>query len=764
MKSNQNHTEESQFKTLKRIMQAIMLLLLITTVVISCKKDNPEPDPVVPPTEDVPPVFPDKKICIMSEYETTRNLPFSGHKVNKLGTGLLGSAGKHIWEGLNFVGEVVWEAFDFHNTEANFEDIKDQLDDIQNQIDVLNSTIENLADAMNVDFAKLSSYISSTALNQQIAYVQTAMGGGSYNQLMFYPNVAARYQADSTNAQNKSDMADLKLHAHGFANKIYGDMSPASMTNVINNMNQLLCPTVGNGDNALSDYAKTLLDECKGKVHDSATAMQAYLMLESYFLKVVNYQFQAATVMVNACNMLDHNGQHNYASTFWNSEMGRIIPEEVDVFLSTVDYMTANLSEYRTKDQFIHDMGYACYGLAPENMYFHVLARSRFLANLLYEASGSPRPVICGSIMVPHIYSTDASNPEKPNPITVNIGASSIQSNGAKYASMLPYTYWDADKTCHPDNNWDLYNFSTSATDTTWACTPQTIQIVSSSPTSPWPHSLDISWSITPLYYNPANPSQTSTTRTADCSFQFAYSSTSWRWGYLLLSNPTEGEKLHNSFNAENYNPKFRDFPLDVQSYSYYDITSCTMCNYYYQNNKTSDVIKFSYPKYAGKLKASGDLLYFTVDKSYSIMDARIMSVKTADILPDGVQVGSNAIEAWALCNGFVNNELLYPDSNQIAVSIGTRYSKVDDLNGDLYHVYGDLIKHTYVVDKAQYSFPTRFNKVEIEKNKSYVPGVQYFNFLNHFRPNDRKHISIELNYAYQFIYTGNYNCPDPPK
>jgi hypothetical protein len=409
-------------KNLKRFIQAFMLLFFVMIVVISCRKDTTDPDPVVPPADEIPPVIPDKKICIMSEYETSRQLPFPGHKINKLGTGLLGSIGESIWSVLSFAGKVVWEAYDFHHTEANFEDIKTQMDEIQDQVDLLNSSIVDLANEMNVDFGKLSSYISSTALNEQIAFVQTAMGGGSYNQLMFYPNVAARYQADSTNVQNQLDMQSLRLHAHGFASNIYNDMTPASMTNVINNMNQLLCPTVGSGDNALTDYAKTILDECKGKVNDSATAMKAYVMLESYFLKVVNYQFQAATVMVNACNMLDHNGQHGYASTFWKSEMERIIPAEVDVFISTVDYMVANLTEYRTPERFVNDMAYVSYGIAPDDIFFHALARSRFLANMLYEASGRPRPIICGSVMVPNIYYTDASNPETPEKVTVKSG------------------------------------------------------------------------------------------------------------------------------------------------------------------------------------------------------------------------------------------------------------------------------------------------------------------------------------------------------
>lgn len=736
-----------QNKTLKKIIQAMMLLLLLVVVAISCRKDDPGPDPVVPPTNGVPPVIPDKKICIMSQYETSRSLPFPGHKINKLGTGLLGGVGHIAWESISLVGEVVWEAFDYLHTEAKFDEIEDQLDGIQDQIEVLNQTIENLADEMNMDFAKLSSYISSTALNEQIAYVQTAMGGGTYNQLMFYPNVAARYQADSTNAQNQSDMKDLKLHAHGFASNIYNDMSPASMTNVINNMNQLLCPTVGNGDNALTGYAKTLLDECKGKVNDSASAMQAYLMLESYFLKVVNYQFQAATVMVNACNMLDHDGQHGYAATFWDSEMGRIIPEEVDVFLSTVDYMVANLSEYRSNDRFVHDMDYVSYGIAPDYMFFHVLARSRFLANMLYEASGASHHVICGSVMVPHIYNADATNPEKPNPVTVKIGSSEITSEGTKLASIIPYTYWDTDKTCHPDNNWDFYNFGTSATDTTWTCSPQPIQFVAGSSASPWPHSVDISWAITPLYYNPSDPSKFSTTRTADCSFQFAYFYENWQWGYMLLSNTAKMTKLPSPFDLNSYHDHFA-----------YDFPAVPFCGWGRANSAgkqhfvADDKIIFTQPDdYTGSLQATGTI---TNDEFYTIGDSRYQKVETGSGLPPVLNNNTNALEAWGCYNGSVNASHLDADYPWIIVSLAATHW--NSTGGD-YFLVGDVLKDNILIEHNNFSLPAHFGvRVPLETGKEYNAGVQYVFFDNQDITNDP--FDLKIRSSMQYVYQGFYN------
>ncbi|MBK6962803.1 MAG: hypothetical protein IPH20_02440 [Bacteroidales bacterium] len=735
-------------KNLKRIIQAMTLLVLLVIVVVSCRKDDSDPDPVVPPTDVVPPVIPDQKINMMSAYETSRQLPFPGHKINKLGTGLLGFKFHPYWEGAEFIGEVVWEAFDYLHTEAKFDEIEDQLDDIQDQIEVLNSTIEHLADEMNIDFAKLSSYISSTALNEQIAFVQTAMGGGTYNQLMFYPNVAARYQADSTNIQNQLDMKDLKLHAHGFASNIYNDMSPASMTNVINNMNQLLCPTVGSGDNALTGYAKTILDECKGRVNDSDTAMQVYLMLESYFLKVVNYQFQAATVMVNACNMLDNDGQHGYAATFWDSEMGRIIPEEVDVFLSTVDYLVVNLSEYRNEDRFVNDMQYVSYGIAPDNMFFHVLARSRFLANMLYEASGNPRPVICGSVMVPHIYNVDASRSDMQDPVTVNIGSSTITSEATKYATMIPYTYWDTDQTCHPDNNWDFYNFGTSASDTTWACTPQTIQIVSNSSTSPWPHSLDISWAITPLYYNPSDPTQTSTTRTAECSFQFAYFYTNWQWGYMLLSNTSKMNKLPSPFDLKHYHKYFeKNFPA---------VPFCGWAHTYddyngYQEFKADDKIKFTVADdYTGSLQASGTI---TNSDLYTIGDSRYVKVKTGSDLPP-VNNTTNELEAWGCYNGSLNVNPADYNSPWIFISLAPTHW---NSTGNDYFLVGDILLDTLYMKQHNYIFPTRFgNRVSLETGAEYNAGVQYVFFDNEDITNDP--FDLKLRSSMQYIYQGFYN------
>ncbi|NTW23434.1 MAG: hypothetical protein HGA37_01940 [Lentimicrobium sp.] len=745
-------------KNLKKIAPAFMLVLLIAMLVFSCNKDNPETDPEEPLTPSgQPDVFSNKPVNIMSEYETTNNLLFPGHRIHKLGNGLMGGTGHNVWEGAHFIGELVWEAYDYHHTEANFKDIEDQLDDITGQIAELNANIISLARVMAVDFNKLNAHISTQALNDQIAYVETAMGDATSDELMWYSEVATRYQADTSNPQNKKDMEDLKLYAPLYAFRTYHSTESNSMPNVISEMHQLLLPTLGN-DNALGSYTKTVIDECTGKVTDTTSAMNAYLLIENYFLTVVNYQFQAATVMVNAANMVDNGGEHGYASTFWNNTMREVIPAEVGVFLSSVEYMVANLSEYRNSKRFIHDMKYAEAGLAPDLVFLHVLARAQFVANLLYDASGISYPRISGHIMVPNRYTTDGSGPDIPNELTITIGSVQIKSAGTKYESMIPYTRWSSEKTCHPANHWDLYRFTTVDPDTSWDGTPQIVKVVASGSNLPWPHSPDveIKGTVTPLYYNLKDPSQRSPTRTEECSFQFGYFSANWQWGYMLLSNTKLQSKLHDDFNAANYDDRFQNLTVPVTSYDHYMMSSAPPFNCY--SVVKSDAISFSHSEYSGGLLASGNLVGLNNSKAYCIVDARYLSVKTGSELPDA---DPETIEAWALYNGSIDNKKL-PKKATISVSLGTRYSKTDGLV-DLYHIYGNLMKDALDVNKAQFNIPTKFSSVEISTNTSYYPGEQYFYYVDEAYEPDKRHISIDLNYAYQFVYTGLYSLPDPP-
>jgi hypothetical protein len=754
-------------KLLKEISTRAFLFLIILLIAVSCRKDNDNIDPIMPtPPNDpnAPAVFGDKPLNILSDYEKANNLNFPGNTILKSGTGLLGGAGHVIWEGASLIGKVVWEAYDYHHTESRFDSIDDQLTEMQAQITDLNNTMQSMSNSLNISFAEIETLIYTQDLISQIGHVQTAMDSALCSGLMWYPRTARLYQSD-TNLY-KTEMENLKEEAPDWARNIYINKDAENyMPSVIGQIQKNICPPLGDqGNNALNAYTRSLILLCQGKVTDSASAMNAYLLLESYFLTIINYQFQAATVYVNAANFIDTTGM--LATEFWQAHMVKVIPREVAVFLENVDYLAVNLAEYRNKDRFIHDMKYANAGLAPDHMFFQVLARSQFVANLLYAACGVPYPVISGHIMVPSSYTNDGSEPGIPNALTVQIGAESVTSAGTKFKSMIPNTLWGSDKTCHPSNNWNLYRFNTAGPNTVWACTPQNIQVVAGSSTLPWPHSPDVEimGTVTPLFYNPRDPTQTSTTRTDKCTFQFAYFSANWQWGYMLVSNTTHQNKLPDEFNANFYNNLMGSVEVSFQKYTYYEVDGVLYPSHHYKKFVESDQIGFSYPENTGILSASGVCMGRTYLTAYCVVDARYISVKTGSELPDGpIPNGNNAIEIWALYNGFIDNEKLPPaDADpKIAITLGSNYIKDGNT---YYHVDVNILNDAFNIDKAMFNFPTHFNSLVIEKNKSYTPSILYYYYVDEYWEPELKHINIELNHANQFIYTGLYNLPDAPR
>jgi len=754
-------------KKFKKIIHSSLLILMMVLVIFSCRKDDPIPDPVDPGPGDPakPVVFVNKPLNILSDYEKSKKLNFPGNTIHKLGTGLVGEIGHAIWEGISVVGEVVWEAYDYHHTESRFDDIDEQLDEVQDQIADLENTIKDMSNYLHISFDDLNSFIYSGSLNTQIGYVKTAMDSASMDGLMYYPKTGRLYQADTNNPDLRYKMQMLSAYAPTWATTVYHNQGDNSMKNIIIQMQQDLCPPLGTGDNALHAYAKRVIELCEGKISDSNSAMNAYLLFESYFLTVINYQFQAATVYINAANMIDTTGQ--LASDFWETYMNGIIPGEVDVFLENVDYLTINLSEYRTNLRFTHDMQYAAAGLAPEKQFQHVYARSQFLANLLYAASGKQHPVISGHIVIPNKYAAEAAT--SPDELSLQIGGKTITSAATVLPSMIPYPIWSVSATCGdavdcaPDNKWNLFRFNDY--DTNWTCTPQTIQITENGPNLPWPHQTEIIGTFTPLYYNPMDPSQSSVTRTSTCTFQFAYFSANWQWGFLQYRyNPTAWDEVNYSsssnayFDMEHYDDRFdNEKILPVPGALRWEKASGSSS---FSGPKA--IPDITYDRTFGSLSSHG-LLQSSTSKAYKcIVDFReslavMLPVKSLDhTSPNGTN-GANTTEVWLEYSGSVYEDNQYASSGKNKITISMGNDVCHNAFGNFVYVPGTMIHDEFTLNHGTTLFPAKFVQKEIEDSYCYA-GFQYF-YYNEIP--DTHNYNLKIDYNCQFIFTGSYALSD---
>jgi hypothetical protein len=732
---------------IKKIHLLALSFLLVLILMDSCKKDPinnpvpPGPTPIATPT-----VFTDKPLRILSEDEMASQSEFPVHIIQQIGQGLAGGEEPGFENPFKEVGEIIWEIYDYEHTEHQFEKVNEGLTNLKNQITTLGETMTNMGQHLNIQIDNLTAYISSGDLNTQIGYVKTAMGSATEDELMYYSTIAAAWEADSLNPARIAQMNALKAYIPTYASAVYHNQSSNSMINVIQAMNEDLCPTLGTGNNALLAYTKTLAALCQGKIIDSTDAMSAYLLLESYFLTVVNYQLQAATVMVNACNVMDSTGTLGYDTTFWNNNVAPLLIMEVGTFMSAVDYLVVNLGEYRSLDRLAHDMQYANAGLVPDDIFIHALARSQFIANLIYDALDLPYPVMCGTILVPFNY------PDDPHgTLGITIGSEGLYFPSTQMISQLPYTYWDADNTCHPDQTWSLFKIGTLGTpDISWPTGNLGIiigNILSSDPTTPWMHYVPITGSVTVLYYNPRNPSQTSLTKTDECTIEFAYFSAKWQWGNLLLSNSltdngwkktTDGgafdfESFNSSLVGNTFGVPFaaigKKHNMDYQAitFSYANNTTGNMNAWGFQN-ETSDY--------------------------YVIVDGNWIGVKTGSELPP---VGGY-LQGWAAYN--VQYDMQGSGGVDLTVNIGTTrpMEHHNEWTGDEYYTVGGEVVRTNFHDLVGVLNTGTGHSENLNTNASYEPGVQYY-----YQTADLKtqvHVNICLNQIYQFVYGGYYNLP----
>jgi hypothetical protein len=511
-------------------------------------------------------------------------------------------------------------------------------------------------------------------------------------------------------------------------------------------MSDALCPDIADPqDNALHAYATTLIDLCQGKVTDSISAMNAYLLLESYFLTVINYQFQAATVYVNASNFDDRTGYS--ASSFWETHMVGVIPGEVEVFLENVDYLAANLSEYRTQQRFEHDMPYSASGLAPDNLFYNVFARSQFLANLLNHSLGLTPSIVSGHIMVPDHYGPNGV--VAPDALSVNVGSKPLISTSKIHVSEIPYTWWATNYVCTPDNHWRTYRLTSS--DTVWATGPQTVTVAETGQDSPWTHYVPITGTVTTLFYNPRNPQQHSATKTDLCTVQFGYFAANWQWGYLYLTNSpiSSGWKHITPFYFDSFN---HDIYWSLINKRYtecktpFALTTDTRNQVYLQGSD----INFTYPNNTpGSMIVSGLTSY--TDYFYVVVNSLNCAVTTSSVLPPKYSSVAPGLRAWAWYKSYYGMQ--GNGGVDLTVNIGTNMIKKGWLDLEFCSVGDQVIRTNW--HNATSNWKSGFGQAALAKSTSYEPGVQFY-YQTANLPT-RKTADIRLQTAYQFVYDGLY-------
>ncbi|MEI6433979.1 MAG: hypothetical protein WCP32_03975 [Bacteroidota bacterium] len=550
----------------------LALLFIIGSLLLTSacrKKDIVDYVPVTPvdPT-NVPPLFDNKQPTIMSNFEISRNESMQGHLLTKslnsipwedIGEGVMSIFGI----GMGIFDIVTWiDGYKEYQEEMKqMSEMNSQLDKLHVQDSLLGAGITKLVMQLNYSTALIMNQINNTAAMGYISDIQTRFGNQDHNGLRYYSLAGAKYQNHVAGYDSAYMSGPLHASLTSFENI---NTTTPYLDNDFNGLYLLICPVIPMDTSCLMTFAKVLVSQSAMRGMDTTDSkdfiMNNYLLLENYFFTLINYQFQAATIKANVLISADT----LQAQSFILSAVAPAILAETDMFLQAARYLLLNVADYRSNARWAKDIKFSAISMAPNPDIFDALSRAQFRVTELYQALDAPCEVVWGSIITPKNYCS--------SPPLVQIGSSPSLPPGSpvqEFKGIIPYTRWSGSQATF-GNTWDIYNYNLPAGSGSGA------QNISVNPT--WPHlSQGPGYgTITPLWYNPRNPAETSTVQTDSCFVQFASFSLAWQWGTLMTDYLTTSVGLDNG----NMYANFESYPGGGQE--------CAMCG----NPKSSDSMK----------------------------------------------------------------------------------------------------------------------------------------------------------------------------
>jgi hypothetical protein len=495
----------------------------------------------------IPGTLPD----ILHPHEKAAGMGLSAHKHMLIGKGLYhsrlsgnpGMVGGPIIElaelGLDIYFEEKGKS-EQAKTEAELESINGQLASISGELASLNANLEALAAQISLDFTKLENFELALQAQTQFNYISDLYSSSSVSGLLYFSQTALEIKK----GQSGTSWQALSAFWGNFANDAMNNTSGATAS--ITALHGLISPNSATlQDGLLSKFAEQVIIQSNGTAQQPANVSAALGLLENYFTTIINYQFQALAVYGNVVNVVDTTGD-TFREYLYGTFRQQIV-DEINIYLNTVDFMVLNLADYRNKAQFAADMQYYQMAMAPDTTYMNGLARSRFIAALLYQSVDLKYSVINATVITPYDLTNGKETPVTS--ISGYIGGTNIPftANASKYKSIYPYTKW-SDSLAMPDNNWNFYSIQ----DTMYSGGSILPTMVINSPNAyhPWRHEQPIQGNIMVRYFNPEKPDPATATPgpTSTNTMQFGFTSWAWYWGFMRLSMYDFTERAYNPF------------------------------------------------------------------------------------------------------------------------------------------------------------------------------------------------------------------------
>ncbi len=756
-------------QTVKLLIKTRNILLLFSSlmiVAVSCRKSDVSYDPVPPgPTNKEVNVFTNQHLRMVSDFEKSNNLPFHANLCYQLGSAMYSEGGT-----IGTIGEIIKTLKDVHDykkPDTAYDNLKNGINSLQSQITALGNQITQLGVQLSLDISKVTAYMDQLTLNPYIVYLKQALDSTAADGLIYFPKTAATYKSKGY-APNSPLVDTLQAQAVRYAQQVHPwDEDPTivyNMKNIVEQINLLMVPSGSQNDGSVMNYTNEIINACQGKGYsDAASVHNLYMLLECYFLSLVNYQFQATNIYSNACSLVDSTGTD--AKNWYTETFSTMIQQEVDVYLHAVNYLMVNIYDYRTQSQFLHDLNYSNAGLSENSTILPAMARAQFVANLLYTALGKPCPVLAGSIITPNKYSNGSGNyintvsliaasPNDP-PRTYNVNADNTFGPDG-IPSQIPYTYWvsGSPTVCNPDNHWNVYNFGKlGVPDSNWHLQPNQaigVQISDNGNQNPWPHSIQSQGSVHVNWYNPADPSQTSPNQTSTCTMLYGYFCGSWGWGFPYVSHSDLSLMARTpTFNILQYN-------LNVQGGAAYTTAPPFMAttdeggNIYVHSH---DGFTYDYNSLAGMHYNAGGV---QTTHYYMLSELLYTNISTGAEKP----AINGTLQGWGVFNASYS---IGGTNSDLWIIMGTGLSRHNYGGGGstaawAYWAQNDVLE-SYAQNRPGQVYSAMGQTGNLGTNQTYQPCISYYYQTSNV---GSAPASLSIRPMYTFVYGGTYPVPTP--
>lgn len=584
--------------TLVRLLLFLCLFLSTTIFMTACSGDAPSHGTT---TTETTATFHDPKLSLMAPLTEGGGGMFSWF-LDLIGEGL--KEGITVWIGEKTTGRVLDiianKIMGGGSEESSaLSEMNSKMGQMEKQLEAIGDQITNLANQLSIDITILLNYTDHGTLKTYITPITARWDSGDSSGYMYFSREGDKLGKMDTNDPGYANKAAaLKSQAETYYsdNRINMDIKTA-----IQGIHDAIVPSAQT-KGVLIDYANKIILTNQFKGSDSDKATQCYSLLESFFSQLLTYQTKAYIMVMEVDNYNDTLSGGDNAAQFREYYAG-LLNDEVDQFRLAVNHLMLNLIDYRTSEKYQEDAKYIHkQGLAQDNTYNHLFARSRFFSrqimknfdDVLVEHPLPNNMGLYGAIVTPLHYSPGADSPvteitlKFSGPITFT---KKIQASAMK--ARFPNTKWDSkNRTSGPDYDWSFYDMDFSADDYPAGIYKITLEDKGNK-NVPWYHTATDLGTVSILYYNPRTADSTTATTapTATNTVKFGSFSGRWDWGYNLLSlSPMTDWSVPATTTYTEYNAYGKKFTTTSENpYMYHDDGSFSG-NYSYYPHKGSSI------------------------------------------------------------------------------------------------------------------------------------------------------------------------------